>query len=176
MRIQTNIIIMVKESQLVFSFFSFFFFFFFFFFFIYLFIPLCCIVLYCVVFYCIVLFGIYRLLNECRKIFGTSSYGEDARAERVHMARTHELASASPPYEPVPNILRYSFNNLFYYKPFIMQWNGFICLFLAPPGLIYISFGHILCKKYRFERLMTILLHTRCSAFAGNNVRTSPST
>ena len=28
------------------------------------------------------------------------------------MARTHELASASPPYERVPNILRYSFNNL----------------------------------------------------------------
>ena len=34
-------------------------------------------------------------------------------SERVHMARTHELASASPPYERVPNILRYSFNNLF---------------------------------------------------------------
>ena len=32
-------------------------------------------------------------------------------SERVHMARTHELASASPPYELVPNILRYSLNN-----------------------------------------------------------------
>ena len=30
-------------------------------------------------------------------------------SERVHMARTLELASASPPYERVPNILRYSF-------------------------------------------------------------------
>ena len=25
-------------------------------------------------------------------------------SERVHMARMHELASASPPYERVPNI------------------------------------------------------------------------
>ena len=31
--------------------------------------------------------------------------------ERVHMARMHELASASPPYEQVPNTLRYTFNN-----------------------------------------------------------------
>ena len=29
------------------------------------------------------------------------------------MARMHELASASPPYERVLNILRYTFNNLF---------------------------------------------------------------
>ena len=28
------------------------------------------------------------------------------------MARMHELASASPPYERVPNILLYTFNNL----------------------------------------------------------------
>ena len=40
-------------------------------------------------------------------------------SERVHMARTHELASASPPYEPVPNIFRYSFNNLFTIYPLI---------------------------------------------------------
>ena len=39
-------------------------------------------------------------------------------SELVHMARTHELASASQPYERVPNILRYSFNNLFNYIPF----------------------------------------------------------
>ena len=32
---------------------------------------------------------------------------------RVHMAWTHELASESQPYERVPNILRFSFNNLF---------------------------------------------------------------
>ena len=29
------------------------------------------------------------------------------------MARMHELASASAPYERVPNILRYTVNNLF---------------------------------------------------------------
>ena len=40
-------------------------------------------------------------------------------SERVHMARTHELASASPPYEQFPNSLRYSFNNLFIIYPLI---------------------------------------------------------
>ena len=35
------------------------------------------------------------------------------------MARTHELASASPPYERVSNILRYSFNNVFIIYPLI---------------------------------------------------------
>ena len=34
-------------------------------------------------------------------------------SEQVHMARMHELVSASPPYERVPNILLYTFNNLF---------------------------------------------------------------
>ena len=29
------------------------------------------------------------------------------------MTRMHKLASATPPYERVPNILRYTFNNLF---------------------------------------------------------------
>ena len=33
------------------------------------------------------------------------------------MARMHELASASPPYERVPNILRYTFNNFFIIYP-----------------------------------------------------------
>ena len=33
------------------------------------------------------------------------------------MARMHELASASPPYELVPNILRYTFNNLLIIYP-----------------------------------------------------------
>ena len=33
------------------------------------------------------------------------------------MARMHELASASPPYEQVPNILRYTFNNFFIIYP-----------------------------------------------------------
>ena len=35
------------------------------------------------------------------------------------MARTHELARASPPYERVQNSLRYSFNNLFVIFPLI---------------------------------------------------------
>ena len=38
-------------------------------------------------------------------------------SERVHMARMHELASASPPYERVPNILLYTLNNLFIIYP-----------------------------------------------------------
>ena len=38
-------------------------------------------------------------------------------SEQVHMARMHELASASPQYERVPNILRYTFNNLFIIYP-----------------------------------------------------------
>ena len=38
-------------------------------------------------------------------------------SERVHTARMHELASASPPYERVPNNLRYTFNNLFIIYP-----------------------------------------------------------
>ena len=33
------------------------------------------------------------------------------------MARMQGLASASPPYERVPNILRYTFNNLFIIYP-----------------------------------------------------------
>ena len=45
-------------------------------------------------------------------------------SERVHMARTHELASASPPYERVPNILRYSFSNLFIIYPLISNGGG----------------------------------------------------
>ena len=40
-------------------------------------------------------------------------------SERVHMARSNELASASPPYERVPNILRYSFNSIFIIYPLI---------------------------------------------------------
>ena len=38
-------------------------------------------------------------------------------SERVHMARMHECASAFPPYEQVPNILRYTFNNFFIIYP-----------------------------------------------------------
>ena len=53
------------------------------------------------------------------------------------MARTHELASTSPPYERVMNnILRYSFNNLFIvFIPFNKKFRDFKCLFLTSPGL-----------------------------------------
>ena len=44
------------------------------------------------------------------------------------MARMHELASASPPYERVPNILRYTFNNLFIIYPL----NGYLTNDSAP--------------------------------------------
>ena len=44
------------------------------------------------------------------------------------MARMHELASASPPYERVPNILRYTFNNLFIIYPL----NGYFMIDSAP--------------------------------------------
>ena len=38
-------------------------------------------------------------------------------SDQVHIARMHELASASLPYERVLNILRYTFNNLFIIYP-----------------------------------------------------------
>ena len=44
------------------------------------------------------------------------------------MARMDELASASPPYERVPNILRYTFNNLFIIYPL----NGYFTIDRAP--------------------------------------------
>ena len=79
-------------------------------------------------------------------------------SERVHMARTHERSEFIWRGRTSLRVRLRHMNQFrifydihlitfFYYKPFIMQWNGFICLFLAPPGLIYISFGHILCKK-----------------------------
>ena len=37
------------------------------------------------------------------------------------MSRTYELARASPPYERVPNILRYLFNNLLVRVPAIRK-------------------------------------------------------
>ena len=49
--------------------------------------------------------NIFRLLNVYCEIFGTSSYGE----RRTSLG----VASASPPYERVPNISQYTFNNLF---------------------------------------------------------------
>ena len=44
------------------------------------------------------------------------------------MARMHELASASPPYEQVQNILRYTFNNLLIIYPL----NGYFTIHSAP--------------------------------------------
>ena len=44
------------------------------------------------------------------------------------MARMHELARASPQYERVPNILRYTFNNLFIIYPL----NGYFTIDSAP--------------------------------------------
>ena len=44
------------------------------------------------------------------------------------MARMHELANASPPYERAPNILRYTFNNLF----IIYLLNGYFTIDTAP--------------------------------------------
>ena len=38
-------------------------------------------------------------------------------SELVHMARMHELASASPPYKRVQHILQYKFNNHFIIHP-----------------------------------------------------------
>ena len=44
------------------------------------------------------------------------------------MAMMHELGSASPPNERVPNILRYTFNNLFIIYPL----NGYFTIDSAP--------------------------------------------
>ena len=44
------------------------------------------------------------------------------------MARMHELASASPPYERAPSFLRYTFNNLF----FIYLLNSNFTIYSAP--------------------------------------------
>ena len=46
-------------------------------------------------------YNAYRLLNVYCEIF------------KFIWRRTHKLASASPPYEQVPNISQYTFNNLF---------------------------------------------------------------
>ena len=56
-------------------------------------------------------------------------------SERAHMARMHELASASPPYERVPNILRYTINNLFIIYPL----NGCFTIDSAPTCIYNIQ-------------------------------------
>ena len=58
-------------------------------------------------------------------------------SELVHMARMHELASASPPYERVPNILRYTFNNFFIIYPlasYFTIYNPFIYRIQDPAA------------------------------------------
>ena len=49
-------------------------------------------------------------------------------SERVHIPRMHELGGASPPYERVPNILRYAFNDIFIIYPL----NGYLTIDSAP--------------------------------------------
>ena len=49
-------------------------------------------------------------------------------SERDHMARMHELSSASLPYERVPKLLRYTFNHLFIICPL----NGYFTIDSAP--------------------------------------------
>ena len=75
-------------------------------------------------------------------------------SERVHMARMHELASASPPYERVPNILRYTFNNIFIIYPL----SGYFTIGSAPIYNIqdHLAFHFALVKKNNnyFQRLL----------------------
>ena len=65
------------------------------------------------------------------------------------VVRTHVLSSESHPYERVPKILRFSFNNP-YYNIISTRWKVCKCLFLAFLVLKKISFGHIRVKMYRF--------------------------
>ena len=80
------------------------------------------------------------------------------------MVRMHELASASPPYERVPNILRYIFNNLFIIYPL----NGY---FTIDSASIYniqdnpaIHFALVNAKTIIPQRLSRVFLLTRNSA------------
>ena len=68
-------------------------------------------------------------------------------SERVHMSRTHELASEFQPYERVPNILRFSFNKLFITCIYPNVRNG---RFVNAYSWLDISFGHISCKMVSF--------------------------
>ena len=79
------------------------------------------------------------------------------------MARVHELASASPPYERVPNILRYTVNNLFIIYPKIVILR-LIMLLLGYPKPCGLSVCHSKCKNNYFQRLSRVFLLTRSSA------------
>ena len=76
-------------------------------------------------------------------------------SEQVHMAKMHKLASASLPYEQVPNILRYTFNNLFIIYPL----NGNFTIDSAP---IYNIQDH-LAFHFALVNVKTII----SSTFAG---------
>ena len=52
-------------------------------------------------------------------------------SELVHMAEMHSQGRASSPYELVPNILRYTFNNLYIFYNLPDVFILIICLFLA---------------------------------------------
>ena len=60
-------------------------------------------------------------------------------SELVHMAEMHSQARASSPYELFPNILRYTFNNLYilYGRVFLMAMLGLLHLGLdgLAPGI-----------------------------------------
>ena len=72
------------------------------------------------------------------------------------MVRMHKLASASRPYERVPNILRYTFNNLFM-PPTLKKWGhiGFglsVCVCMEVRDIVlklhvWIPHGKI-CDAY----------------------------
>ena len=80
------------------------------------------------------------------------------------MARMHELACASLTYERVPNILRYTFNNLFIIYPL----NGYFTIDSAPIYNIQdhpaFHFTLVNVKTIIFNALAGIYLLTQNSA------------
>ena len=66
----------------------------------------------------------------------------------------HELASASPPFERVPNILRYTVNNLF----IIYLCNNDLRLVAIIP-CISKSFRPFILPKMTFKPLLTAVQH-----------------
>ena len=77
----------------------------------------------------------------------------------------HELASASPPYERVPNILRYTVNNLF----IIYLCNSNLRLVVIIPcitkSFLHLSFCHRRRQNHYQQRLCMILMHMRSPAY-----------
>ena len=80
------------------------------------------------------------------------------------MARMHELASVSPPYERVPNILRYTFNNLFIIYPLIL----ILCLIMLLSTCILrgtrnLSFVLRRSLLRTFETIWVLVITLECS-------------